>query len=197
MVGPQGMAVKDVAVTEGKGEYMRRRYFFGHGSRVFVVLGMIALLAFSAGCVTGPVRYKTLGRYNYATVEFTKRTPSFGKPLAAAGGVISDGTILVADTLLVPMVSIPVAVKAAALGPSPETRDFGGHPIRETILSVLTFPIYLPWSYGLSLYFQSYAGEGTPYFERFYPGMYGDESTLFVNPPVSDVGVTPEGAERP
>lgn len=151
------------------------------GGSVWIV---VALFIFSSGCATGPLRYKALGRYKYATVEFTERTPLLGKPFVAAGGILADGTILVADTLIVPLISIPIAVKTATLGPCPETRNFGKHPIKETALSLFMFPIYLPWSYCLNLYFQSYEPKGTPYFNYFYPELYGDESALFTDTPI-------------
>lgn len=155
------------------------------------LLALVTIIVATSGCATGPLRYKTLGRYKYATIEFTERTPLLAKPFAAAGGVIADGTILVADTVTIPLVSVPIAIKTAALGPCPETRDFAAHPVKETTLSVLMFPIYLPWSYCLSLYFQSYEPKGTPYFDYFYPGLYGGESPFFADAPIQRKVPTP------
>lgn len=159
--------------------------FINGGVRRSVGLAVVSMfIASFTGCATGPLRYKTFGRYKYATVEFTERTPSLGKPFAAAGGVLADGTIAVADTLMIPLVSVPIALKTATLGPCPESRDFREHPIKEATISVLMFPIYLPWSYCLNLYLQSYEPAGTPYFEYFYPGLYGDESAAFTDSPI-------------
>lgn len=152
-------------------------------SCLFPNLVAVILVVCSFGCATGPIRYKTLGRYKYATVEFTERVHPLAKPLAAVGGVFVDGAIVVADTLTVPLVSIPIGVKTAVLGPCPELRDFKNHPIKETSLSVLMFPIYLPWSFCLNLYFQSYEPAGTPYFDYFYPGLYGEEASYFADVP--------------
>lgn len=142
-------------------------------------LGVGLLMSVSTGCATGPFRYMTFGRYRYATVELTERTPTVGKPLAAVGGICADSTIFVADTVSIPLVSVPIAIRGAVLGPCPELRDFSGHPVKEVSLSLLTFPLYFPWSFCLSLYFQSYQSSGTPYYEYFYPGLYGKESQLF------------------
>ncbi|MDA3925049.1 MAG: hypothetical protein PF904_10165 [Kiritimatiellae bacterium] len=151
-----------------------------------MVVAILAVLSFAvSGCATGPLRYKTLGRYEYATVEFTERSPVFLKPVAAVGGVLVDVVLIVGDTLVIPVASAPIAVKTAVVGPCPEARDFKNHPVKETVLSTLLFPLYLPWSYCLNLYFQSYEPKGTPYFDYFYPGLYGDESALYVADPVT------------
>lgn len=142
-------------------------------------LGVVLLMAVSTGCATGPFRYKVFGRYKYATVELTERTHTVGKPLAVVGGICADSVIFVADTVSIPLVSVPIAIRGAVLGPCPELRDFSGHPVKEVSLSLLTFPLYFPWSFCLSLYFQSYQSPGPPYYEYFYPGLYGKESQLF------------------
>lgn len=160
------------------------RHFVKKGAgEAGLVLALLVMVVFVSGCLTGPVRYKTLGRYKYATVEFTDRSPPLGKPFAAVGGVLTDGAILAADTIVVPVVSIPISVKMAALVPFAEPGGFERHPVMSTTMGILFFPIYLPWSYGLNLYFQSYGPEESSYSKSFYPEMYGDESKLFLDIP--------------
>lgn len=152
-----------------------------NAKRILPILALVVSVVFVSGCLTGPVRYKTLGRYKYASVEFAGHSPSLGKPFAAAGGAITDGAILVADTLVVPVISIPISVKMAVLVPFSEPGGFERHPVMSTTMGILFFPIYLPWSYCLNLYFQSYGPEESPYYRCFYPEMYGEESKIFLN----------------
>ncbi len=136
------------------------------------------------GCATGPVRYKTLGRYEYATVEWTKRSHVAAKPFFAVAGIITDVGIGVTDTILTPVVSVPIAAKAAFFGPCSASRNFDEYPVEETCLSLLLFPIWFPPGYGLSLYFQTYQPPGSPCFSAFYPDRWGDESLLFKENPI-------------
>ena len=145
-------------------------------------VGIINLILASLclqGCATGPVRYKTLGRYEYATIEWTKRAHAVAKPVAAVSGAVTDIGIVGADTLFTPLASIPIAARGAFLGPCAASRNFRDHPVKETCLSLLFFPFWFPPTYGLSLYFQTYQSSGSPTFDAFYPDTWGDESTLF------------------
>ncbi|MDD4872927.1 MAG: hypothetical protein PHR77_20425 [Kiritimatiellae bacterium] len=144
----------------------------------FIGLALLATLL-AQGCATGPVRYKTFGRYEYATYEWTKRSPVAAKPIVAVGGLVTDIGIIGADTIFTPLASIPIAARGAFLGPCAASRNFEKHPIRETTLSILFFPVYFPPVYCLSLYWQTYQPPGPPYYKAFYPDTWGDESEVF------------------
>ena len=137
------------------------------------------------GCATGPVRYKTLGRYEYATVRWTQKAPVAVKPLAAAGGAATDVVIAGADTVFTPLASVPMAASAAFWGPDPGSRDFRHHPVEQTVLTVAFYPFWFVAFYATTLYGQTYETAGTPYFESFYPGCWGDESRLFKANPIT------------
>jgi len=138
------------------------------------------------GCATGPVRYKTFGRYEYATVEWTRRSAAAAKPLAVIGGAAADIVVAGADTVFAPVASLPIAARAAFWGPCPESRNFRDHPVRETGLTVAFYPFWFVASYVGSLYFQTYEPSGTPCFDAFYPGTWGDESGLFKDRPIRE-----------
>ena len=66
------------------------------------------------GCVSGPLRYKTLGNHTYGTVEFTKRATPIAKPLAAAAGLVTDAGLIATDSVITPVISIPYSIIASA-----------------------------------------------------------------------------------
>ena len=68
----------------------------------------------AAGCVSGPLRYKTLGNHTYGTAEFTKRATPIAKPIAAAAGLITDAGLIAADTVVTPIISIPYSIIGSA-----------------------------------------------------------------------------------
>ena len=144
----------------------------------------MVLLA-SSGCATGPVRYKTLGRYEYTTIEWTRRAPVMLKPIAAIGGTAMDVAIAGVDTVFTPVVSIPIAARAAFWGPDPGSRNFMEHPFSETILTLVFYPIWFSVFYPVTIYGQTYESPGTPYFDAFYPDRWGDESRAYKVNPIS------------
>ena len=155
-----------------------------------IVTGILASICIQ-GCATGPVRYKTLGRYEYATIEWTKRAHVVAKPVAAVAGVVTDVGIVCADTIFTPLATIPIAARGAFLGPCAASRDFSDHPVKESCCSLLFFPFWFPPAYGLSLYWQTYQAPGPPYFDAFYPDTWGDESTLFKENPIKRNEIEP------
>lgn len=155
--------------------------------RISVIMAVICL----QGCATGPVRYKTLGRYEYATVEWTKRSPVAAKPFVAVAGIITDVGIGVTDTIFTPVVSVPIAAKGAFFGPCSASRNFTKNPVEETFISLLFFPFWFPPAYSLSMYFQTYEPPGSPYFDVVYPGTWGDESALFKEKPIRRIAPRP------
>ena len=165
--------------------------------KILLILLPCLAARLAQGCATGPVRYKTLGRYEYATVEWTKRAHMAIKPIAAPAGVITDIGIFCADTIFTPLVSIPIAARGAFLGPCAESRNFKEHPIQETSLSLVFFPFYFPVAYGLSLYGQTYERTTTPYFSAFYPDIWGNESALFKKYPIKRKRIEQAGAGYP
>ena len=66
------------------------------------------------GCVSGPLRSKTLGNHTYGTVEFTKRATPIAKPLAAAAGLVTDAGLIATDSVITPVISIPYSIIASA-----------------------------------------------------------------------------------
>jgi hypothetical protein len=123
----------------------------------FIFLFLITIVSMTS-CITGPVRRSTFGQYSYATVEWTKEAHPLIKPAAAIGGVISDIAITVADTVTVPLVSIPLAFYLGYLGPCPPTVDLKRHPIRDTIVRPIFSLIYFPICYPVCLYLMSHGG---------------------------------------
>ncbi len=74
----------------------------------------LCLMFIAMGCVSGPLRYKTLGNHTYGTVEFTKRATPIAKPVAAAAGLITDAGLIVTDTVITPIISIPYSFIGSA-----------------------------------------------------------------------------------
>jgi len=68
----------------------------------------------ATGCVSGPLRYKTLGNHTYGTVEFTKRATPIVKPVAAAAGLVTDAGLIATDSVITPIISIPYSIIASA-----------------------------------------------------------------------------------
>jgi len=157
----------------------------------------VILLLIAQGCVTGPVRYKTVGRYEYATVEWTRRASAATKPFAFIGGAATDIIIAGADTVFTPLASIPIAARAAFWGPCAASRNFRDHPISETTLTVVFYPFWFIAGYTGSLYFQTYEPSGTPYFDAFYPNTWGDESGVFKDRPILKGHAEHGGAPNP
>ena len=149
------------------------------GGCLFQLLIFIVFCA--SGCATGPLRYKTLGHYKYATAEFSSRVSLPVKPLAITGGLVTDGTIMIADTVVIPIVALPLAMKGAVFGPEPDFKKYTNEDVGDTLLRLAIFPVYFPWGYVLLCYFQSYAPSEKQYYKMFYPGFYGEESSLFLN----------------
>lgn len=159
-----------------------RSFFVNVNLRCFWPFALIiSFILLVSGCANGPVRYKTMGRYKYATAEFPERVSWPVKPFAATCGLVTDGSIVLVDTVLIPVVSLPLAIKGAVIGPEPSSKNFKENPLGESALSALLFPIYFPWMYGLFCYFQSYEQQETPYYKLFYPGFYGEESSVYLD----------------
>ena len=74
----------------------------------------LCLMLIAPGCVSGPLRYKTLGNHTYGTVEFTKRATPIAKPVAAAAGLITDAGLIATDTVITPFISIPYSIIGSA-----------------------------------------------------------------------------------
>ena len=74
----------------------------------------LCLMLIAPGCVSGPLRYKTLGNHTYGTVEFTKRATPIAKPVAAAAGLITDAGLIATDTVITPIISIPYSIIGSA-----------------------------------------------------------------------------------
>jgi len=120
------------------------------------------------GCVTGPVRYKTLGFRKFATLEMTKRAQPSAKPLAAPIGLISDIGITVLDTVATPIVSVPIAFEL--MGPCAQPTSTGN------IIGKLIFsPIWFPISYPITSLGMPFLGT------KFYDNWFGDEAETFKN----------------
>ena len=104
------------------------------------------------GCAVGPVRYKTLGYREFATINFTKQATPIVKPVAAIGGVLTDTGIIIADTIATPVVTIPLAFEG--MGPDPQpTSD------RNIWTKIITAPIWFPFSYAAYCGFLQFSPE--------------------------------------
>lgn len=80
----------------------------------YVIPFIICLTFISAGCTSGPLRYKILGNRTYGTVEFTKRSTPIIKPIAAVAGLIVDTGLIVTDTVITPVVAISCSIIGSA-----------------------------------------------------------------------------------
>ena len=146
---------------------------------------LIAAFCIASGCTTGPVRYKTLGRYEYASVEWTKRAPVAAKPFAAISGGAMDLLMVGVDTVFTPVASIPIAARQAFWGPCPGSRNFKDYPVSETALTVVFYPLWFVAYYSGALYMQTYGSPKSPNGPAFYPGIWGDESGVYKENPIS------------
>lgn len=182
MAGFVMTVVKDVATKTGllKDNFMNTRLTIKELRICFNLLSIFVVF-YSSGCATGPLRYKMLGHYKYATTEFPSRVSLPVKPLAITGGLITDGTIVIADTVVIPIVALPLAIKGAVFGPEPDFKNYTNEDVGETLLRLTTFPVYFPWGYVLLCYFQSYAPSEKQYYKMFYPAFYGEESSVFLD----------------
>jgi hypothetical protein len=142
-------------------------------------------LCIASGCATGPIRYKTLGRYEYASVEWTKRAPFVAKPFVAIGGGAADLLVTGVDTVFTPVASIPIAARQAFWGPCPGSRNFKDYPVSETALTVVFYPFWFVAYYSGALYMQTYGSPQSPNGPAFYPGIWGDESRVYKENPIS------------
>ena len=82
--------------------------YMSHVKLGHVLLSSTLLLFFASGCVTGPIRSTTLGHSQYATYEWTKKSPIVLKPFAAIGGTTMDITVFALDTATKTVVNIVV-----------------------------------------------------------------------------------------
>ena len=182
MAGFVVTVVKDVATKTGllKDNFMNTRKANKNLAICFCLFSTIVVFC-SSGCATGPLRYKILGHYKYATAEFPSRVSLPVKPLAITGGLVTDGTIVIADTVVIPIVALPLAIKGAVFGPEPDFKNYTSKDVGETLIRLTTFPVYFPWGYVLLCYFQSYAPSEKQYYKMFYPGFYGEESSLYLD----------------
>ena len=80
----------------------------------YAAIFLLCLTLIATGCVSGPLRYKTLGNHTYGTVEFTKRATPIAKPVAAAAGLITDAGLIATDTVITPIISIPYSFIGSA-----------------------------------------------------------------------------------
>ena len=119
-----------------------------------------------AGCVTGPVRYKTLGHRDFATVEMTKRSSNSVRPLAAPVGFVADVGITILDTVATPIVSAPIAFEIMGPCPQPTTRH-------NVFIKIITSPIWFKISYHI-------VSIGMPFQKSdFYSEWFGQEADTF------------------
>lgn len=126
----------------------------------------LCALALAAGCVSGPVRYKTLGYRTYATREMTRRAHPVLKVPAAVGGVVADAAVVVLDTVATPFVSVPIAFENMGPCPQPTTRKNIG-------VKIITAPIWFTLSYPLTCGMM-------PFIEKqYYREWFGAEAETF------------------
>jgi hypothetical protein len=125
------------------------------------VLAVLLITAMLTGCVAGPVRYQTLGFRTYGTAEMTREAPPSLKVPAAVAGIAVDATVTALDTVVTPLVSVPLAFEASGPCPQPTTREnlFG-----KVVLSPLWFPLgYYLTSAGMPIqkegYYRQWFGE--------------------------------------
>ena len=99
---------------------------------------MLCLILITAGCVSGPLRYKTLGNHTYGTVEFTKRATPIAKPIASIGGLVTDAGLIVTDTVVTPIIAIPYSIfGSASFGSFGMGNNTGGERV---CLSIILIP---------------------------------------------------------
>ena len=114
----------------------------------------------------GPVRYKTLGYREFATVEMTRRAHPVLKPLAVPVGFVTDAAVIVLDTVATPIVSVPMAFELMGPDPQPTTR-------RNVVIKIATSPIWFTISY-------PFIGISMPFREaNFYADWFGSEARTF------------------
>ena len=80
----------------------------------YAAILLLCLTLIATGCVSGPLRYKTLGNHTYGTVEFTKMATPIAKPVAAVAGLITDAGLIATDTIITPIISIPYSIIGSA-----------------------------------------------------------------------------------
>jgi hypothetical protein len=125
----------------------------------------LIILVVSTGCLSGPCRYKTLGYNRFGTFEFTKRAHPIIKPVAAAGGIVTDAALISLDTVVNIVIGFPITWG----GPD-------GSGVRPDRLSELHYWImFYPLWYGTTLLA---LGEGIWPID-VYEELFGKESPLF------------------
>ncbi len=130
-----------------------------------IVLAVVSL----SGCATGPLRYKTLGRYSYATVELTRCVHPVLKPVALVTGIPVDVVIIAGDTVFVPVSSLYFATLFGIFGPCPTV-------VKENPALLVFLPVVFPVNFTVGMvlfpYLQTYA-------DPMESGLFYDDEDAF------------------
>ncbi len=122
------------------------------------LLVVIHLLCCS--CATGPVRYHTMGKYEYLTSEMIEKHGEIIAPV----GVMLDTLISAGDTISVALASIPTSLTFVSKD-GPKVSWDESTPASEYLPLLPLNLLFLPVTYPINLYRNSYGieRESSPY----------------------------------
>jgi len=128
-----------------------------------------AVISLTSGCLTGPVRYKTLGHKSFVTAELAERAHPALWIVVVPVGLAADLVVVALDTVATPVVSIPIAFEL--MGPDPKRSK----SLSDVGTKLLFSPIWFPISYPMCLFALGFPIEHP----RILREWFGDEGTMF------------------